>query len=283
MRVSRPGCWRQRWQQWATSVPLLAGVLLVASLAALGGCANTRSVSSAVPAELPTSSDQTVSQKRAQIRLQLAIGYFEQRQLNVALDEIKQALLVDPSFSDAYGVRALIYMDMGETVLADENFQTAMRLSPNNPDLSNNYGWYLCQNNRVAQSLPYFESALNNRTYQSPAKAFNNAGVCSMKLGDMAAAERYLTQAFQIDPRNLATNLNLGKVFYGKADYIRARFYVGRAVKDDAVSAEALWLAIRIEHKLTDRPAEASLVTQLRRRHPNSAEYAAFQRGAFDE
>lgn len=254
-----------------------------ALLVFLAGCAGTRAVESTPQTELPTSSDQTDNQKRAQIRLQLAIGYFEQRQLNVALDELKQALAADPNFSDAYSVRALVYMDMGETRLADENFQSAMRLSPNNPDLNNNYGWYLCQNERVPQSIAYFEAALKNRAYQSPAKALNNAGVCSLKLKDTAAAEQYLVQAFQYESGNTANNVNLAKIYYDKGDHLRARFHVGRATKDEAVSAETLWLAIRIEHKLGDRAAESSLATQLRRRHPGSAEYAAFQRGAFNE
>jgi len=249
----------------------------------LSGCAATKAVGSTPQTELLTSSDQTDNQKRAQIRLQLAIGYFEQRQLNVALDELKQALVADPNFSDAYSVRALVYMDMGETRLADENFQSAMRLSPNNPDLNNNYGWYLCQNERVEQSIAYFDAALKNRTYQSPAKALNNAGVCSLKLKNNAEAERYLAQAFQYEPGNVANNINLAKIYYDKAEYERARFHIGRATKEEAVSAETLWLAIRIERKLGDRAAESSLATQLRRRHPGSAEYAAFQRGAFNE
>ena len=271
--------WQQTWRRLAGTTQVVA---VMACAAALAGCAAGRGAGQS-SGELPTSSDQTDNQKRAQIRLQLAVGYFEQRQMNVALDEIKQALSTDPNFVDAYSVRALIYMEMGETRLADENFQTAMRLAPNNPDLNNNYGWYLCQNGREAQSIGYFDAALKNRAYQSPVKALNNAGVCSLKLKDMAAAEGYLMQAFQLDPGNNATNQNLAKIFYGKSDYVRARFYVGRATKNEAVSADTLWLAIRIEHKLADRAAETSLATQLRRRHPNSAEYAAFQRGAFDE
>lgn len=260
----------------------LAIALGLGLLLGVSGCVGTRG-NNPLKAELQTSSDQTDSQKRAQIRLQLAIGYFEQRQMNVALDEVKQALVAEPDLADAYSVRALIYMEMGETTLAEENFQTALRLAPNNPDVSSNYGWYLCQNGRAAQSIAYFDAALKNRTYQSPSKALNNAALCSLKLKDDVAAERYLLQAFQLEPGNLGTNLNLAKIYYSKKDYIKARFYIGRATKDDSVSADALWLGIKIEHKLGDRAAEASLVTQLRRRHPNSSEYATFQRGAFDE
>lgn len=257
----------------------------VTSIAALvflmAGCASTDSGSR--QGELPTISDQSENQRRAEIRMQLAIGYFQQGQFNVALDEIKQALQLDPSSSDAYSVRALIYMEMGEAALARENFQRAMKLAPNNPDLNNNYGWFLCQNGQEKQSISYFESALNSRFYQSPAKALNNAGVCSLRMKDLEAAERYLAEAFRLDPGNLDTNTNLAKLHYARGDYQKARSYISRATKADTLSADLLWTAIRVERKLNNRPGENSFAIQLRRRHPNSPELAAYLRGAFDE
>ena len=233
--------------------------------------------------ELQTSSDQSENQRRAQIRMQLAIGYYQQGQFSVALDEIKQALQIDPDYSDAYSVRALIYMDMGETALARDNFQRAMKLAPNNPDLSNNYGWFLCQNGQEKQSIAYFEAALKSRAYQSPVKALNNAGACSLKLKELVAAERYLTEAFRQEPANLDTNANLAKLHFARGDYQQARSYISRATKADPVSADVLWTAIKVERKLDNRPAENSFAIQLRRRHPNSPELAAYLRGAFDE
>lgn len=254
---------------------------VLASVAFLTGCATTSGAGSS--GELPTLSDQTDNQKRARIRLQLAVGYYEQRQMAVALDEIKQALAADPNFADAYSMRGLIYMDMGETRLAEENFLQAIRLAPNTPDFNNNYGWFLCQNGREKQSIQYFEAALKNRAYQSPAKALNNAGSCSLKINDKVAAERFFSQAFQVEPGNPSTNFNLARLYFERRDDERARFYVSRVMKADVMTADVLWLAIRIERRLGDRAAEASLANQLRRRHAGSAEYAAYQRGAFNE
>jgi type IV pilus assembly protein PilF len=259
---------------------LAAGFVLAAMLA-LAGCASNQAAGSA--GELVTASDQTEIQRRAQIRLQLAIGYYTQNQLPTALDEIKQALAIDPNLPDAYGVRGLIYMDMGENALAEENFQRAFKLAPNNPDNSNNYGWFLCRNGREKESIAYFERAVNNPAYRAPAKALNNAGACSLKLHDMAAAERYLTRAFQFDPGNLDTNTNMAKLYYARSDYQRARFYITRVTKAEKYDANVLWTAIRIERKLGDRTAETSLATQLRRRYPNSPEFASYLRRAFDE
>ena len=205
---------KKAFQAWCAIGAAVATLLAGCGTAPVAGSQN----------ELPTSSDQTDNQKRARIRLQLAVGYYEQRQMPVALDEIKQALLADPNFADAYSVRALIYMDMGENKLADDNFQQALRLSPNNPDFSNNYGWFLCQNGRERQAMQYFDAALKNRGYQSPEKAFNNAGICSLRLKDKVAAEKFFSQAFQLDPGNPSTNANLSKIYFEQGDYERARF-----------------------------------------------------------
>jgi type IV pilus assembly protein PilF len=258
-----------------------AGCALVLLAACTGGPASTSGT-----AELPTLSDATAAQKRAQIRLQLAVGYYEQGQLPVALDEIKKALAADPDYADAYGVRALIYMGMGETTLADDNFKRAVQLAPNNPDIANNYGSFLCQNGRAAESLRWFDAALANRQYASPAKALNNAGSCALKVKDHERAEKYLLQALQRAPDQPSTNANLARVYYERRDYVRANFFItrlGKVAKADSLTADVLWLAIKVQHRLGDQAAVEGWATQLRRHHAASPEYAAYQRGAFDE
>lgn len=259
-------------------LPSASAVLIAVSVLAGCGTAPIDSGAGTVPL-----SEQTDNHRRAQIRLQLAIGYYQQGQMAVALEELRSALQSDPNFADAYSMRALIYMELGETALAEENFSRALKLTPNNPELANNYGWFLCQNGKAAQSLPYFATALKNRFYQSPTTALNNAGVCSLKIKDTAAAERHLIQAFEVDPSNPTTNVNLANLYYGKGDYQRAHFYIQRALKTPNPSADALWTGIKIERKLGDRAAETSLLTQLRRNYPKSPEFAAYLRGTIDE
>ena len=219
----------------------LAALAAVALLAT--GCASNQF---GQQAELKTSSDQTTDQKRAMNHLNLAIGYYQQGQWSSALDDVKKALQVDPDLVDAYGVRALIYMEMGEPNLAEENFLRALSMSPGNPDFSNNYGWFLCQNGRATQSIPYFETAIKSRNYQSPAKAANNAGLCSVKLKNESAAEQYFIKAFQLEPSNPVTNAHLAKIYFDRKDYERARFYVGRIPQSDELNADVLWTAIKV-------------------------------------
>ncbi len=257
-------------------LPRFAIGLLCAVL--LSACAGTQGPTP--DAEYSANAD---AQRRASIRLQLAGEYYQQGQLQIALDEVRQAQQIAPNFADAHSMAALIYMDLGDARLAEENFNRALRLAPQDPDLSNNYGWFLCQHGRPEQSIVHFETALRNRMYRSPARALTNAGTCSIMLQRLDAAEKYLNEAFRLDPSNPATAISLARLHYQRGDYRNARFFISRVTASDAVSAEALWLAIRIERRLGDRAAEVSLVTQLGRRYPDSAEFAAYQRGAFNE
>ncbi|CAN7289376.1 type IV pilus biogenesis/stability protein PilW [Massilia sp. LjRoot122] len=257
------------------------GAALLFALALLAGCASNGG------GELKTASDQTAAEKRASIRMQLAVGYYQQGKLEIALDEVKQAIAAEPGNAEAYGLRALIYTAMGQLPLADENYQTALRLNPGNPDLSNNYGSFLCQSlNKPAQAMPYFDTALRNRAYQTPVSALVNAGLCSIRSKNFLAAERYLLEAVRYNPDLQASNAGLARTYYERRDYQRAGFFINRLIetsKLDKLSADALWLALRVQRKLGDRSQEASLAAQLRRRFPGSPEYAAFERGAFDE
>lgn len=271
---------------WSAALASAACALLLGGCASSGAGAPAGAGAISGKEELKTLSDQTAAQKRAQIRMQLAIEYYQKGQYPIALDEIKQAIASDVGYADAYGVRALIYMAMGETTLAEDNFLRALKLAPTNPELSNNYGSFLCQNGRAKQAIPYFEAALNRRDYNSPARALLNAGTCSLQVKNYDMAERYLLDASRYAPDDMSVNANLARVYLERRDYTRAGLFIDRVrtiAKTDELAADVLWLAIRVERKRGDRAAEASLSSVLRRNYPASPEFAAYQRGAFDE
>jgi type IV pilus assembly protein PilF len=109
-------------------------------------------------------------------------------------------------------------------------------------------------------------------------------GVCQARGGKLDDAERTLLRAFALEPANPAISVNLSEVLYRKGEFDRARFYIRRVNSSpEVVSAQTLWLAIRIENKLGNRAGVASLGDQLRNRFAQSPEAAALADGRFDE
>lgn len=270
---------QRQLSQWGvyTSLLLLAWVGLTACASSAGGYEASRG------GELVTDSDEPEARKRAKIRMQLAVGYFEQGQTTVALDEIKQALVTDPGFAEAFNLRGLIYMRLNDMRLADESFRRAMALNPNDANVLHNYGWMLCQQTRYTESVQAFSRAIANPTYGGRAKTWMTQGLCQARAGQRVEAEHSLAKSYELDAGNPITGYNLALLLYQRDDLNRAQFYIRRLNNSELANVESLWLGIKVEQRLGNAEALQQLAGQLRKRYPQSRELASFERGAFNE
>jgi type IV pilus assembly protein PilF len=263
---------------------------LLASIFALGlngvnGCASkSETVSSIVNrGEIVTDSDESSDRKRARIRIELALGYLDQGKTTIALDELKQAISADANFADAYSLRGLIYMRLNDFGFAEESFNKALSLSPNDANILHNLGWLKCQQAVYPLAQRYFMQALANPLYGERAKTFMAQGLCQVRAGMLQDAEQSLLKSYEYDAGNPVTGYNLAKVLFQKTDYVRARFYIRRLNNSELANAESLWLGIKVERLLVNNEALLQLATQLEKRFSTSHEAASYRRGAFDE
>lgn len=261
---------------------LLAGLALVLVAAlGLGGCATTGS--NTAPDEWHTPSDDSDERRRARTRLALAMGYFENGQFTVALDEQKKAAQVDPSFADTHNLGGMIYLALGDPALAESHFQRALALSPRDPSVMHNLGWLKCEAGEYSAASDWFERALAVPNYLDRPRTLMTQGVCQIRAGQPVEAEATLMRAYELDAGNPVTGYNLAQLLYNRGDLERARFYIRRLNNSELANAQSLWLGMRVEHRLGDRRAREELGDQLRRRFPDSPEQRASERGLFDE
>lgn len=252
---------------------------------ALTGCANNQNVAGQATnqADIVTESDEPDNRRRARLRLELASGYFEQGQTNVALDELKQALIADPTFVDAYNLRGLVYMRLNDLPLAEDSFKRAAALNPRDAGVAHNYGWFLCQQGRYPESMQWFGRAIANPTYVGQSKSLMTQGICQARAGQRPEAEQSLTRSYELDPGNPLTGYNLARLLYERGELVRSQFYIRRLNNSELANAETLWLGVKIEQRLNNTEAVQQLAGQLKRRFGQSKEAAAFDRGAFNE
>lgn len=260
----------------------IGACLLAAALGGLAGCATPGGEGGTRP-DMITESDEPEGRKRARIRMELAIGYFEQGQTAVALDELKQVIANDPTFPEAYNLRGLIYMRLNDLRQAEDSFRRAVALNPRDANTLHNLGWLQCQQSRFDDSMRSFDQALSNPLYAGRAKTLMAQGVCQARAGRGADAERSLSRAYELDAGNPITGYTLANLLYQRGDLSRAQFYIRRLNNTELANAETLWLGIKVERRLNDRVAMNQLGDQLKKRFPRSREVAAYERGAFDE
>lgn len=257
---------------------LVLGLVLSALLA---GCASGTMVGAGQ--EPLTESDEPESRKRARLRIELASGYFEQGKTSVALDEIKQALAADPAFGPAFVLRGLVYMRLNDNRLAEESFQRALQLNPQDPDALHNYGWFHCLQGRHQQAVDLFARALNSPVYGGQAKTLMAKGICQVRMGQLSEAESSFARSYELDAANPVTAYNLASLLHRRGENARAQFYARRLNNSELANAESLWLGVKIERALGDRVAAEQLGQQLGRRFPRSPQWSSYQRGAFHE
>jgi len=269
---------------WLGRARLWLPAVMLVSLAA--GCAT--SGQNAAPngdsKDIVTASDETDASKRARVRMELASGYFGSGQMTTALDQVKLALVADPTSSAAYNLRGLIYANLGDDRLAEESFRRALQLNPRDNDAMQNLGYFYCQKKRYAEANAMFDEAIAAPQNRDPSRTLLTKGVCQAFAGQLAESEATLLRAFELNPANPATAVNLAEVLYRRGDYERARFYIRRVNSVPAIaSSQTIWLAARIENRLGNRTGVQGFGDQLHKRFPDSRETASFDRGNFDE
>ena len=259
-----------------------AAAAVSALLALLGACASTPSTPPAPrpPEPLPPIKAPEVSLKdRAALHADLAAGYYERGRMDVAIEELTEAATLDPANPRIYNLFGLVYTMLGENAKAEQNFQRALALAPDDSDLRHNWGWYLCSNDRPKESIPEFELALRDPFYKTPEIALTNAGRCSAAFGDYANADSYYRRALGRNPANAPALYGLALVAYRGGRYDEARGYTRRLAQLPQPAPEALFLGMCVERKAGDRAAETLYSTLLRNRYPDSLEAKSINTG----
>lgn len=251
---------------------------IVMAAVLLAGCAGQPAGESGV-ANTQVDSE---SRQRARAFTDLAHAYLARTQYKIALDELRKAITADSRFGPAYNAYGLIYMDLAEDTLAEENFRRAIELDRSDSEARNNYGWFLCTRGRYDEGLEQFSAALRNPLYAKPEQAMANAGLCAERKGDLVLAEANLLKSLKLQPDNPNTVLKLAGLHFRQGRLLEAQRLLGRHAELAPPTAESLWLGVRLERRLGDRAQEAAYGLQLRKRFPDSNEARLLLTGQYE-
>lgn len=241
----------------------LSAVLLV-----LAAACSSQSTTESRPV---TDTGSVDARRRAEAHAALAGEYYQRGNFTVALSETRLAIKDDPSYVPAYNMQALVFMELREDGPAREAFNHALRMSPNNPDVMNNFGWFLCLRDDPKRGLELMQRAAQDTQYSSPEKAYLSAGLCLRRMGRNDEAEQHLRRAVLIRPDMIGALFNLAVLNFERGEMKDAEIYMLRYMRlVSTPNLESLVIGVKIARANNDSSAEQSFLQQLRRRFPDA-------------
>lgn len=224
--------------------------------------------------------DKVSLQQASQFNVELGVAYLQQGRRDLAMEKLQLALKQDSDNANAYMAIGLLYNSTGDTQRADENFRTALRKAPDNPQIQNNYAVFLCQHGKPQESEQYFLKAAENPLYPTPEAAYTNAGVCANKIPDRTEAAGYFRRALAINPNFPDALYQMARMSYEQKQYLEARAFIERFISaSPKPRPEVLLLGVRTERALGNQQAAVNYAKQLIRQFPNSPEAQQLTQG----
>lgn len=212
----------------------------------------------------------TQRQEAARTRTDLGQKYMQQGKLEIALENLNKALEYDSGYVDAHTVIAVLYEHINDNAQAEQHYRRAVELKPKGGNENNNYGVFLCKVGRYAEAEGYFERAIADPFYQTPADALTNSGTCLLHAGKRDEAEQRLRMALDRRPDDADALFQMAAVLYEKGEYFKARAFVQRFEGNAQPRPDALLLGRNIELKLGNATAASEYTRRLLRAFPES-------------
>lgn len=236
-------------------------VLLIATSVVLSGC-TSKPIREGVQPE-----------KAAAANAELGLRYMLQGNNELALTKLKRSLEYDPHYVPAHHYLAELYRRLERYDDAEEHYQEALDyLKGDGSALHNNYGAFLCSQDRFDEGEEQFKKVLENPVYQRRDLVYENMGLCLERKPDLEKAEKYLRKGLQMNPRLPKSLLAMGCISLAHKNYLSARAYLQRYQAVARPTPESLWLGIRVERVLGDKDALASYGLMLKNSFPDAPE-----------
>ncbi len=208
----------------------------------------------------------------AKINLQLGVEYMRRKDYDIALNKLQKALRIDNNYADAHNAIAVLYGRLDMSMQAQIHYKKALVFKPNDSDIHNNYGQFLCEQKQWLQAEKHFLKAVENPVYRNYEIPYTNAGLCAINNNDLSKASKYLHQALQKNPKFPRALYRIADLNYEQNNYVKAYKYLQRYVAVAKHTPKTLWLGIKIARAMGNRNIESSYILLLRRNFPDATE-----------
>jgi tetratricopeptide (TPR) repeat protein len=145
--------------------------------------------------------------------------------------------------------RGICYEHAGKWELAEKDFQHALTLEPDQPDILNylGYSWLV-----MGKNIPEAKDMISRAIEQRPndPHIIDSMGWALFGMGDFAGAVKYLERALNLAPEDATVNEHLGDAYWRSNRKVEARYQWERALVYDQTPKVAEAVRAKIQNGL---------------------------------
>jgi type IV pilus assembly protein PilF len=203
---------------------------------------------------------------------QLGVRYLNMNKIELAKGNLERSLEKDSSNAQAHNALAFLYEKINQYEAAEDQYEAALNLAPDDLGALNNFGRFLCEHGKQERGMALLTQAISAPLNDKPWMALTNAGRCQLEIKNRQAAEDYFRQALQLNPVYAPALLEMQKVSYQKSDFWAAKGYLERYLGVAEHNSESLWLAMQTERALGNEKVAEKYRIRLLEKFPLSDE-----------
>lgn len=180
---------------------------------------------------------------------------------------LKKVIRMNPEIAKAHKDLAIIYLNKRLFDYAKDEFETAMKLAPNDFEILFEYGNYLYSVSKNSEAERYYTEALEIEPNNVLALVF--MALNKLVMNQLDAAYDYIMKALKLEPEHEYVQFCAGKILYARGEYDEAKRYLIKAVEQNP-DIESLNTLALTYFKLEDYKQALNIFASINKKHPNS-------------
>ena len=144
---------------------------------------------------------------------------------------LKKVIRMNPDIAKAHKDLGIIYLNKRLFDYAEDEFQTALKLAPNDFEILFEYGNYLYSISKNSEADRYYGEALEVSPNNVLALTF--MGLNKLILNKLDEAYDYIMKAVEIEPNHEYVQFCVGRILYARGEFEEAKRYLVRAVEQN--------------------------------------------------
>ncbi|MEE2023446.1 type IV pilus biogenesis/stability protein PilW [Alkalimonas mucilaginosa] len=241
--------------------------MFVVSALVLSACV---SESTYVGSERPVQQRQVDNTEAARTRMSLGLNYLQRGENAQAIFNLERARILAPNLPEVYNALAYYYQSVNEAEQAEAAYKQALARDADNPDTYNNYGAFLCQQEKYDEAEVLLLTAIRRPGYIRVSESYENLALCQLQQNNFSRAQHYLESAVLHSSNRISSLLNLAALDYAMGRHQRARQHLTRIQRLGHVSADTALLSFLLADKELDSETQKNARELLLQVYPDS-------------